>query len=285
MKINRDLLNNIKLPFASALRWGLRFTALRHRLIFELQQNYYSELGVTVSLGDGIHCPIVSLEHWASYQNIFVEKEYDPLLARIPLPARWLDLGCHAGHFTLLMMKLHARAGTSQGTAALLLDPDPRVEPAINAIRKVNPQAACRFQFLQGAIGDGSESLAFSEGAYMTSKIVTQTNEHTRPVPCLNETAIMQALPPPYDLIKLDVEGGEYHFLRHYPQLLARTRHLLFEWHSWHPGGGGRAQLLEMAEALNFELIAEEYSGREVPQDGGIGSTGVILMVNRNFKN
>ena len=53
----------------------------------------------------------------------------------------------------------------------------------------------------------------------------------------------MRLLPPPYDLVKIDIEGAEADFLRAYPKVLSATRHLLMEWHSWHTGGGGPEQL------------------------------------------
>ena len=284
MKQKNNLLNIIKRPFIAAVRALLRCAPLRHRLVFEVQQKYYRELGVVVPLGDGIHCPVVSMEHWVSYQNLFCEKEYDSLLALIPPPCRWLDLGCHAGHFTLLMLRLHARAGTGLKTSALLLDPDLRVGPAIEALHEANALETERFPFLQGAIGPGSEPLALSEGCYMTSQIVAENTAHTRLVPCIGQDAILKSLPPPYDLVKLDVEGGEYDFLHHYPNVLSQTRHLLFEWHSWHPGGGGRDQLVERAQAIGFDFVAETYSGRAVPNGAETGSTGVILMKNRSLK-
>ena len=54
----------------------------------------------------------------------------------------------------------------------------------------------------------------------------------------LQEVEITNAMPPPYDLIKCDIEGAEWEFLINYTNIIKNTKYLVMEWHSWHGGGG-----------------------------------------------
>jgi hypothetical protein len=82
-------------------------------------------------------------------------------------------------------------------------------------------------------------------------------NSNSSPVqaPIIDSTTIMASLPPPYDLIKLDVEGGEFEFLVHYKDVLREAKHVVIEWHSWHRGGGSAAQIQQLAEEQGFQLL------------------------------
>jgi FkbM family methyltransferase len=273
----------IKTALAVPLRLALRWRRLRARLFFELWRDYYDELGVSIPLPRGLRCPITSPEHWASYENIFAEREYDPLLAVIPLPERWVDMGCHAGHFSLRLLALHAEAGTRDRATALLVDADPRVAPAIAALREANGMSAERFQFLHAALGGEGGEVIFGQGRQMTSEAVRSGVDYEKlhRVPRLDPAAMRAAFAPPYDLVKLDVEGAEFFFLRDFAPVLVETRYLLFEWHSWQPGGGGREELLRMVAEKGFDMIGELHGEREVPHRGGVGRAGVVLLKNR----
>jgi hypothetical protein len=93
-------------------------------------------------------------------------------------------------------------------------------------------------------------------------------------VPILTSEEIMFAFPPPYDLVKVDIEGAEYNLLRYHRKFLARCEFLVMEWHSWHSGGGGLAQLQELAAASRFDQLAELQPARDVT----LGQTGILLF-------
>lgn len=261
--------------FAFPLRLALANGHVRRRVIFELTQHYHGEIGMAVPMENGLVCPITSVEHWVSYANIFCEKEYDALLAMMPLPIRWIDLGCHAGHFTLLLAT-RQRAPWS----ALLVDADSRVAPAVRALIEANHFDAAAVRFLHAAIGESGSDVAFAENAYMTSEATAGATHTVRRLP---PEEMLAAFPPPYDLVKLDIEGAEFVFFKACETVMRQTRRVLFEWHSWHPGGGGKAQLIAMAEQLGFRLVGEQHAGRIVLRGGQPATAGLVLMENERL--
>jgi hypothetical protein len=63
----------------------------------------------------------------------------------------------------------------------------------------------------------------------------------------------MKKLAPPYDLVKIDVEGAEYDFLLPYNEILSSTNSLIIEWHSWHRGGRSVLEIQKIVQSYGFE--------------------------------
>lgn len=271
MKSFSDIL---KLPLRALLALGF----VRRRIIFELRQRHYADLHITVPIGRGIRCPISFHDAKVSFEQIFFESEYEPAFRRIPLPARWLDLGCHAGYFSLYVAWRRIHQGLSHGGQALLVDGDARVEPAVTRLI-TDPGLRASFQFRHGAISAAPGEHDFAVRDQMNSGMadIAAASGPTRPVTTLGADEILRLLPPPYDLVKLDIEGGEYDFFTAYQPVIAQTNALLLEWHSWHPGGGGRDQIHQLAEGTGFELDAEIVAAQPVPRGAGTGHCGVLL--------
>lgn len=244
---------------ASHLRDRLfRNPAFRATALFHLKTYYYPELQFTQELGWGYRCPFFHPEAQCSFSEIFFEGEYEPVFAEIGLPDRWLDLGCHYGYFTLYTAWLRAKRGRQIPFFALLVDADRRVKPGVEALLDVN-QIGSQAAFVHGAIAEGTGSISFHENAFMSSALdgLGLENSDSLPtiVPIIDSTTIKATLPPPYDLIKLDVEGGEFEFLVHYKDVLREAKHVVIEWHSWHRGGGSAAQIQQLAEEQGFQLL------------------------------
>jgi hypothetical protein len=100
-------------------------------------------------------------------------------------------------------------------------------------------------------------------------------------VPVERPEQIVAALPPPYDLVKVDVEGAEHDFLTTYEPVLKGAKHLLLEWHSWHFGGGGVETIRQAAAKAGFREIFEPVPSHPV---GGNGQRfcGVLLFERAN---
>jgi FkbM family methyltransferase len=255
-------------------RAPLRFATIRSRVAFWLNQEHYRELAIQAPLSHGLACPIYSPEYWCSFSEIFINAEYASAFDLIPLPKRWIDLGCHAGFFSLYVEWLRRKRGETGKSEALLVDADQRLEPAIEHLNQAN---GLSFRFLHGGVGAELGIMRFTERAFMASSASEIDNHDGRIslIPALTGEAIENVLPGPYDLIKVDIEGSEHDLLKRYHLLLSQCRHLLLEWHSWHAGGGGKAQLLELARSLGFELRAEVQPDHEVAQGK---HCGVLLL-------
>ena len=112
----------------------------------------------------------------------------------------------------------------------------------------------------------------------MASSIFRNSSEEsTYKVKILDENEILRKSPPPYDLIKCDIEGSEWELLCHYPTIISQCQYLLMEWHSWHSGGGGISQIEDKLKNLNFGI-----SNRSSEQlaTGREGKVGMILAKN-----
>jgi FkbM family methyltransferase len=264
------------------LRLMLSCSPLRRRIVFEINSKYYADLGIVVPLPGGILCPIVSAQHWVSFNNIFCEGEYDNLLENIPLPKTWLDLGCHAGHFTLLLASLWARREESLSWRALLVDADSRSKEVITKIRTLNHFDSRQISFLHGAISEETTEVMFNQNLHMKSEIAPKMSRDFRShrVSCIREADILSQMPPPYDLVKMDIEGAEYDFFICYAGILSQARHLIFEWHSWHRGGDGREHLVALARKLSFRIVRESHSDRVIQRNGQPERCGTMLMEN-----
>jgi FkbM family methyltransferase len=278
-RLTKGISSVLKAP----LRVMLSCAPIRRRIVFEIARKYYDDLDIVVPLPGGIKCPMVSEQHWVSFDNIFCEGEYDGLLEDIPLPKTWLDLGCHAGHFTLLLASLWARQKDTPGWRALLIDADSRSKEVIKRINSLNHFDSQQISFLHGAISEETTEVMFSENLHMTSEIALKTSREIRAhrVACIREPDILNRMPPPYDLVKVDIEGAEYDFLKCYTGILSQARYFIFEWHSWHRGGAGREQLVGLAERLDFRVLSECHSDRVIQRNGQPERCGTILMENR----
>ena len=85
-----------------------------------------------------------------------------------------------------------------------------------------------------------------------------------------------------FDLIKCDIEGGEWFFLIHYISILKKSKFLVMEWHSWHSGGGGFLQIEKKLSEIGFKIINSSRPQKAVGRDGKVG---LFLAKNLNFQN
>jgi FkbM family methyltransferase len=257
----------------------LRVEPVRSRVAFWLNQEHYPELDIQVPLSHSLTCPIYSPEYWCSFSEVFVQSEYASVFERVVLPNRWLDIGCHAGFFSLYVEWQRRMAGMTQAPKCALVDADKRVAAAI---AKLNAANNLEFEFIHAGVSKPGETLRFTERSFMASSAsdVDSSGGIEVLVPTATVEKLNAVLPAPYDIVKVDIEGAEFELLHHYRPLLAQTRHLILEWHSWHNGGGGKAQLVSLASALGFDVCLEVRPDHEVLPGK---FCGVLLLQNRAF--
>jgi FkbM family methyltransferase len=261
-------------------RFLLASPSVRRRLAWQLMTHYPDDLGARVPLGYELATPLFDAELAASFAEIFFEAEYGGLLDVAPLPHRWIDLGCYAGFFSLWLELQRRRRGDNSLSKALLVDANASLAPWLTRLLEMNQLS---WGHRIGAIAPGTGECEFVERTYMAStlrEIAGPAGPHVR-VPVLTEDEILTLFPPPYDLLKVDIEGAEHALLAHYPRVLSATRWLCLEWHSWHPGGGGAEQLRELATAQGFDFEREIQPVRTLPD---ARQTGVFLFAHRDAR-
>jgi len=257
------------------------FKPFRDKAIFYIRQYYFRELDFCVRFGQGFGCPICGVSATYSFSEIFFENEYKPVFDLIDLPSRWLDLGCHYGYFSLYVAWLRAKHRLPQNFCGLLVDADSRVLSGVSTLIQRNHLEA-QLSFRHGAISSGLGSVYFHENDVMSSSLsnlLPNTISGTKSsVPIIDQQIIESLLPPPYDLVKIDVEGGEYDFFVSYERILQNTIHLVLEWHSWHRGGGSLSQILDLAKSYGFELLQEIQPSTLCGDPATPSEVGVLLF-------
>lgn len=272
---------------ASPLRAILDIPDIRRRVVFDLKQRHFEDLEISVPLGFGLSAPISSPEFWVSFEEIFFEREYAALLENVissaGMPQRWLDLGCHAGFFSLWLLYERIKCGlVINSCRALLIDPDPRIADQVKKLI-ANNHLEGSFQFLPLAISSTPGKTEFAVRGYMSSSLATlgDVDSSLQLVETINTKDLASHMSPPYDLIKVDIEGAEFDFLTAYEETLKSAKHIILEWHSWHTGGGGAQQLHELALAKNFRILQEVVSPRPVTIKGKLETCGILLLENK----
>lgn len=251
---------------------------IRRRLAFSLRQDYWEDMDMLVPIGDGLVCPIARRDYLNCFEGVFFGDEYWPAFQRIELPKRWLDLGCHAGFSSLLMYSMRRKKKLTEDVQALLVDGDARVKLQIDRIIQRNKLEG-KFQFRHGAISAQPGEVVFEEAPIMSSSVKALGSGvgNLRSVPVMTADDLVAALPGPYDLVKIDVEGSEYDFLTHYEKVLRQTRYILMEWHSWHNGGGGLETIHKAIRDAGFKVLLEPVHSH--PTDGDpTRFCGVLLL-------
>ncbi|MGA2051928.1 MAG: FkbM family methyltransferase [Opitutales bacterium] len=219
------------------LLWG----PLRRRLAVAIRLFHFGDLDLSLPLSHGLGAPLALQEDDFSFSEIFFNDVYHEVLAADPLPARWLDLGCHAGYFSLWLEWHRRRRGEPAGSSsALLVDADARRLPGLARLLELNGLAP-RWNYTHGAICAGSGAHVFYQRSVMASSAAPYAPEPGHPVsvPILTAAQLLARFPPPYDLIKVDIEGAEVDFLAHYESVWSQARQVLLEWHADSLGSAG----------------------------------------------
>jgi FkbM family methyltransferase len=254
----------------------LSISFFRKKLLFKLKHKYFHELGYSIPVQSGYWAHLLEKDSYDSFSEIFIQQEYLKFIPKEPI-SRILDIGAHYGYFSLWLQSIRPEIKLR----SLLVEPSPRCTRSLkNLINQ--KKLGGTFSYLQGAIGlPNTEMTPFYDRAHMAgSRSSSLNSEKAIQVKNITEKDLMENLPPPYDLIKCDIEGSEWEFLNNYESLIKKSKYLLLEWHSWHEGGGGLPQIDKLLESLNFSLTC---SSEPIPAVGREGEVGLILLKNLSY--
>lgn len=254
----------------------LKSSILRKSVVTNIKSKYFHELGLSLPLDNGYWAHLMENDSYNSFSEIFIQQEYKDFLPKSDL-LKVIDLGAHYGYFSLW---LHSKIGSS-ACQSLLIEPSLLCRRSLNNLI-AQPTLSGRFKYIHGAIGrPNDDKVNFFERPFMAgSSFDLSNNESSYSVNILKVEEILQALPPPYDLIKCDIEGSEWDFIGHYPEILQKSKYLLMEWHSWHNGGGSLTQITEKLTEFGFSILKSSDTTKALGREGEVG---LFLAENLSF--
>ena len=256
----------------------LKCDFFRKKIIHFICYNYFHELDHKIPLGNGYWVQLLENDAYDSFSEIFIMQEYLDYLPDEPIQ-KIIDIGANYGYFSLWL-----QAKNPDWIIKSLLIEASRT--SLRSLRKLKSDKKLNnnFQFLSRAIGNPQNSITeFYERPYMAGSLIkTDDGDYSTSVETLQEVEVSDAMHPPYDLIKCDIEGAEWHFLSYYSDTIKKSRYLLMEWHSWHIGGGGINQVENKLKEIGFEITKRSSPFKAV---GRSGEVGLFLAKNLNFGN
>lgn len=255
----------------------LKFKQIRRSILTHLKSDYYHEFQQYIPLQNGYEAHLLEYDSYDSFSEIFIQREYEQFVPDININ-KILDIGANYGYFSLWLQSRRPE----QEIYSIMVEPSPRCQRSLHKIvsyKKLND----RFKLLQCVIANPNfRSIDFFDRPFMASSVFgSAKGENSSQVKVLTQNDITELLPPPFDLIKCDIEGSEWDLLLHYPNILMQTKYLVLEWHDWHNGGGGLSQLVSKLEELNYEVINIAKPTNAIGREGKVG---LILAKNLKFK-
>ena len=255
----------------------LKSSILRKSILTNIKSKYFHELGLSIPLNNSYWAHLRENDSYNSFSEIFIQQEYEDFLPKRDL-LKVIDLGAHYGYFSLW---LQSKIGSDQ-FRPLLIEPSSLCKPSLDNLI-AQPKLQGRFKYLAGIISDSKkQNTQFYDRPFMAgSKFDNSGNASSQLVKIVKQDQIIATLPPPYDLIKCDIEGAEWDLIEHYKEILFQSQYLLMEWHSWHSGGGGFNQIIQGIKNLGFDLMK---SSQAKVAEGVDGEVGLFLAHNKKFE-
>ena len=199
-------------------------------------QRLYEMLDLEYTLSSGLTLKVGSKGEWWTYNEIFVNGEYDePIRTALQShssarPFTVLDLGANVGHFALRAVDRirHERRGISCDLTM--------VEGSANtfAVLRDRMQAQAlpevETRMLHGLVGKRTGSATIHQSAIHVKNTMFTSDGEGASVAFLDLIPLM-AERNTIDLLKCDIEGAELLFLENYGELMAKVQNAVFELH------------------------------------------------------
>jgi FkbM family methyltransferase len=234
--MTKKLINAVVGSLPKSAQLGIRdlYWRTKSRLLY---QSLYKLLGLDYTLRSGITLQVASKGEWWTYNDIFVNGEYDlPILNALgkcsPLrPLAVLDLGANVGYFTLRVVDLVRQEHSECHLDVTMVEASPRVFGELETRIHSQNLPEVRFRMLQGLVGLRTGSASLQESAvHVKNTIMNGGNRDVRKIEFIDLGLCMEQVPE-IDLLKCDIEGAELLFLETYGDLLGKVRSAVFEFH------------------------------------------------------
>lgn len=214
-------------------------------MVRRLQAVVYRLAKLRWSLPSGVKIELLSPVDWSTYNDIFVDGEYDLAVSTTLQSTRKqqasvnvLDLGANVGFFLLRFLDLVSKAGRDVKVMAVAIEPDPVNAGQLRS--RLNQQPPQIRQILQetiivGAVGQRAGTSTLYESHNYHAHSLLEQQKYAGAKGTTVEYVDLDALFPGehWDLVKCDIEGSEQAFVQNYGDLLSRSRILVLELHKY----------------------------------------------------
>ena len=256
----------------------LKSQLIRNKVRFKFLHKYFHELNFSIPVGSNYYAHLLEPDSYDSFSEIFIKNEYENFIPNESISSI-LDLGANYGYFSLWLQSTRS----PDRIYSTLVEPAHRCSRSLKKLVDL-PQLQKRFRYLPLAIANPKDPhVEFFDRPYMAGSIFE--TDHTVSSCLTNTLKISDALNSDnssYDLIKCDIEGGEWNFLINYTPILENSKFIIMEWHNWHSGGGGLSQIENKLTELKFKIVKSSSPQKAVGRDGEVG---LFLAKNLNFQN
>ncbi|CAN5450701.1 hypothetical protein BH10PLA1_BH10PLA1_21000 [soil metagenome] len=185
-----------------------------------------------VRLWEGATLLLDSKYQAASFNDVFCDPFYWQVYNYIDPAPKWVvDCGANCGHFALLVEKcIRARHGSSS-CRYLLIEPNPLLQDTIGRnLRSSRMAERCVVeQKLCGSSEKGSARLWVNPKNFLASSFEPAPGAKPYEVAYVDLNKIGDG--GPIDLMKVDIEGGEFELVRSNRDALRRVKTLMLELH------------------------------------------------------
>jgi FkbM family methyltransferase len=203
-----------------------------------LYRRLYELLDLEYTLQSGLVLSVASRAEWWTYNDIFVDREYDlPIrqaLASNPSPGGFtvLDLGANVGYFLLRFVDLMRQMGLRDLAADVtLVEGSPRVYRELGQRLTSQDLSPITLRTIHGLVGPREGTGSMQESAlHVKNTIMHGPEKGDAKVGFVDLMRVMEGRPE-IDLLKCDIEGAELLFLENYGELLGRVKNAVFEFH------------------------------------------------------
>ena len=256
----------------------LKSKFIRDKIKFSFLHYYFHELNFSIPVGSNYYAHLLESDSYDSFSEIFIQQEYSDFIPNEHITSV-LDLGANFGYFSLWLQTKRPK----DKIYSTLIEPSLRCSRSLKKLVDL-PQLQKRFQYLPLAIGDPSKPhIKFYDRPYMAGSIFeSDRTDSYYNANTLKTSDVFTSDRKSFDLLKCDIEGGEWEFIVNYSLILQKSKFLLMEWHSWHSGGGGFSQIEKKLTEIGFQIINSSPPQKAIGREGEVG---LFLAKNLSLQN
>ena len=209
------------------------------RKLFHIIRHFafqFANLSHTTSTG--MRILIKSEMEWRIYNDVFVDGDYDEVILKLIAKTQQknytiLDLGFNVGFFTLRLV--HLALAKSNHNNFRIQGIEASEELIKESQQRINSLDLSKDKFKiklnRGLIGqvDGQGTFYHFKDHGLSS--VFRKNGKAETIPFINISHLISDWEQ-VDLLKCDIEGSEFEFIKNYPDILKKTNLAIFEFHT-----------------------------------------------------